>query len=415
MDQQHYTISLESVFKAYYICRKNKRKTFNALKFEVNYECNCVKLWREINEKTYKIGKSIAFVISKPKYREVFAADFRDRIVHHIIVMRLEPLFEKVFIQDNYNCRKEKGVLYGVKRFYTQIKEISNDYTKDCYIGKFDMQGFFMSIHKPTLWKFLKKFIEENYNNEDKEILLWLVYKVVTNNPEKNCIIKCPKERWRHIPANKSLFTTGSNYGLPIGNLTSQIFANFYLHWFDIWMQSTFDGYGRYVDDFYIIDRDKDKILKNINIIKKILSSIQVKLHPKKIYIQHYSKGCKFTGSVIKMNRLYVGNYTRGQFFNKVIKLNNLKLDKNFYNNIEYIISCINSYLGFLIHYNSFNIRSNILLTLDKKYSKYFSIGQDCKKIICKSNYKYNKILKQKLRNKYFYKKYKHYGKYIRK
>ena len=170
MDDFDEYISLEEVFEAYYECRRNKRKTFNALSFESDYEVKLVELWREINTETYEIGKSIAFVVTRPVKREVFAADFRDRVVHHLVVHRLEPLFEEVFIDDNYNCRKEKGVLYGVKRLYQQVKECSGNYTKDCYIAKCDLQGFFMSIHKPTLWRMLERFIWENYTGIDMKI-----------------------------------------------------------------------------------------------------------------------------------------------------------------------------------------------------------------------------------------------------
>ena len=93
-------ITLENVFNAYYDCRKNKRKTINQLKFEINYEAECVRLWKELNERTYEIGKSIAFIVTRPKKREVFAADFRDRVVHQLVINKLEPLFEEYFIYD---------------------------------------------------------------------------------------------------------------------------------------------------------------------------------------------------------------------------------------------------------------------------------------------------------------------------
>ena len=96
-------IPIEDVFTAYYDCRKNKRNTLNALRFELDYENNLVKLWKDINLRRYEIGKSICFIVTKPKLREIFAADFRDRVVHHIIMMRLEPLFEKVFISETYS------------------------------------------------------------------------------------------------------------------------------------------------------------------------------------------------------------------------------------------------------------------------------------------------------------------------
>lgn len=163
----------------------------------MNYEENLVKLWQDVNSKTYEIGQSICFIVTRPKLREVFAADFIDRIVHHVIMMRLEPLFEEVFIDDAYNCRKNKGTLYGVKRLKEHIRVCSENYTKDCWIGKFDMQRFFMSIHKPTLFKMLKSFILENYKGADIDILLYLVKKVVLNKPHYNCIRRSQPNLWK--------------------------------------------------------------------------------------------------------------------------------------------------------------------------------------------------------------------------
>lgn len=120
-------IALEDVISAYYKCRKNKRNTCNALKFEINWEIECAKLYKDIMDGTYEIGRSIAFIVTKPKKREVFAADFRDRVVHHLVMLRLEPLFEREFIKDNYNCRVEKGTLYGINRLHEQVKECSEN------------------------------------------------------------------------------------------------------------------------------------------------------------------------------------------------------------------------------------------------------------------------------------------------
>lgn len=109
-------ISLEEVFEAYFACRRKKRGTHNALAFEADYERKCIGLWREINAGTYKPSRSVAFIVFKPVQREVFAADFRDRVVHHLIARKIEPLLEAEFIDDSYSTRKEKGTLYGIRR-----------------------------------------------------------------------------------------------------------------------------------------------------------------------------------------------------------------------------------------------------------------------------------------------------------
>ena len=108
--------SLEAIFEAYFSCRSNKRNTINALAFELDYESNLIQLWNELNDGSYQPGKSIAFIVHKPVQREIFAADFRDRVVHHLIINKLNPLFEKEFIQDSYACRVGKGTHHGISR-----------------------------------------------------------------------------------------------------------------------------------------------------------------------------------------------------------------------------------------------------------------------------------------------------------
>ncbi len=141
-------IEISEVFEAYFDCRKNKRNTANALAYEIDYENKLLQLHKEINDGTYKIGRSIAFIVNKPVKREIFAADFRDRVVHHLIINKLNHLFEKQFIYDSYSCRKGKGTLFGINRIDSFIRKCSKNYTRDCYILKLDIKGFFMHIDK---------------------------------------------------------------------------------------------------------------------------------------------------------------------------------------------------------------------------------------------------------------------------
>ena len=121
----NYSQLTEELFSAYFDCRKNKRNTLNALKFEKHLEQTVFKLIDEIYELKYQLGRSIAFIVNKPVKREIFAADFRDRVVHHWLINKLNPLFEKVFIKDSYACRVGKGTHYGVKRADAFIKACS--------------------------------------------------------------------------------------------------------------------------------------------------------------------------------------------------------------------------------------------------------------------------------------------------
>jgi len=162
-------LPLEELFEAYFECRKKKRYTYNALTFEVDYEEQLVKLCREINQKVYQPKPSIAFIVDKPVKREIFAADFRDRIVHHWLVNKINPLLEKTLIFDSYACRKNKGTHFGIKRIERFIRQCSHQYSKDCYILKLDIKGFFMHIHKVLLLNKLIDFINEKYTGKDKQ------------------------------------------------------------------------------------------------------------------------------------------------------------------------------------------------------------------------------------------------------
>jgi len=221
----HAGIELPDLFEAYTECRINKRNTMNALSFELDYECELITLCDDINTGRYQPSRSIAFIVDKPVKREIFAADFRDRVVHHLIINKLNPLFEKTFIYDSYACRKGKGTHVGIQRIDRFIRQCSLNYTTDCYALKLDIQGFFMAIDKTILWNKLRDFITNCYHQDDKTTLLSLCHKILVNNPTKNCYIKGSRQNWRDLPPDKSLFHSAPGCGLPIGNLTSQIFA----------------------------------------------------------------------------------------------------------------------------------------------------------------------------------------------
>lgn len=154
-------IELSDLFEAYADCRANKRNTVNALSFEVDYEQKLIELREEINSGVYRPGRSIAFVVTHPVKREIFAADFRDRVVHHFIINKLNPLFEEVFIHDSYACRTGRGTHFAIARADRFIRRCSKNYTTDCYTLKLDIQGFFMAIDKRILWAKLRDFINQ--------------------------------------------------------------------------------------------------------------------------------------------------------------------------------------------------------------------------------------------------------------
>lgn len=356
-------ITYTELLYAYYDCRKNKRNTVNAIKFEMDMYRNLYKLLYELNSGTYEIGSSICFIVTKPTPREVFAANFRDRIVQHLVMNRINHLFEKYsFIDDAYACRVGKGGLYGISRLNEKIKQATNNYTKDAYIFKGDFKGFFMSIDKRILFHLLHDFLCKHSDEIDGDVTFTinLLKKIIFNMPQHNCIRKGALSDWNLVPNDKSLFNRDEYHGLPIGNVTSQILANFFLSHFDHFVIETLGikHYGRYVDDFYCILNNKDDFKLIRERIKGFLSEMSITLHPKKCYIQHYSKGVKFIGAVVKPNRIYIGNRTKGNMYEKIKQFESKCIQGDLSILDLFKFQCqINSYLGFMKYYCTYKIR----------------------------------------------------------
>ena len=363
-------IDFETILEAYLDCRKRKRSTVGATEFELDYVHNLVELMNEVNSRQYRIGKSICFVVRYPRYREVFAGEFRDRVIHHYIALRLEPLFERIFCGRTYNCRKGKGQLAGVVQLAEDIREESENYTKDAYVMKVDLKGFFMSIIKSKLAKMVDGFIVAHYEGDDKEDLRWLCNLVIMHRPETNCERRSPLWMWNFIPKEKSLFTNGEDRGIAIGNLFAQLFANFLLNTIDWKIDAVCVRHNRYVDDISFVSKDKEKLLSIIPMLRTELGKLGLRLNEKKFYLQHYSKGVQFTGAIIKPGRVYVANHTINSFAFAVERLGKAA-EMGMIDDIKKEISSVNSYLGIMSHYNEYAMKRRITAKLPQKFYKY--------------------------------------------
>lgn len=375
--EKRYAVPLGDIYDAYYECIVNKGRTANAMYFTLNLEKNIRDLWRSINDRTYTIGRSIAFIVTYPIRREVFAADFRDRVVHDWICMRLNPLFEGYLPANMTSNRKGKGNLYAIDLVYDLMEEMSNGYTEDAWIWKFDLQGFFMSIDKRLLNSKLQKFIDERYFGPDKDTLKWLSEKVIMNCPQKNCIRKSPMSAWEGLAKNKSLFGQDDYHGMPIGNLPSQLFANFLLK--DMVDYLAINGFKcvQYVDDVVVIHKSKPEILAFIPTFREWLSEhLHATLHPQKCYIQHYAKGVSFVGAIIKPHREYLSHRTRR---NALAKTGWLARGGG---NKEEVRSTTNSYLGISRNFYTYKLRKTIADMLFTRFGKAISFNNNYYKLI---------------------------------
>lgn len=353
-------ISLEEIYNAYYDCCKHKKHTYGYVKYQQNFIMNNYQLYIDLNNLQYQIGLSRTFCVTRPKLREIFCATFRDRIVHHLIANKFNEIIESELTNSAFACRKGKGTYYGINYINKEIKRISNNYTKETWILKCDLQGFFMSIDREFLYNIVKDVLTAKYQGENINNWLWLWKLVITNAPENNCTKTGNLNLWKDLPINKSLFTSNGK-GLPIGNLSSQILANLLLSKLDNFVLNKIGtgGYGRYVDDFILIHNDKTYLKQLLTEIKYFLrDELKLVLHPRKIYLQSVQKGVAFIGAYIKPNRIYVNH--------RIIK-GCKRIFKN-YKNVKQYIQQINSYLGMLKHFNTKKIRWKLWKEMPKQH-----------------------------------------------
>ena len=373
----------DSVIDAYLDCLHHKRTSKQAVEYMSIAYVDLNVLAKEIYDRTYTIGVSTCFMVKYPKYREVFAASFRDRIVHHWICMRLNPLFEFEHARlgnVSHNCRKGFGSIYSIREVANAMRRISCNYRKEAWVYKGDMDSFYMRIPKPLLWQRLEAFINAKYDFHDKDLLLWLTKMVVFHSPEKNCILNSPPDMWRNLKPSKSLFRTDDDKGIPIGNLTTQLFANFYMAQMDEKAKELFSGlnyhYVRFVDDFVIICDDKKQMLQRVRTLEDYIEKeLHLKVHKDKKYCQLVSHGVSYVGAFIKNGRTYLSSRTLARFKERIVGFNRI-LDKDVVTIFDLTrIECVvNSYLGFCVRHRTYRKRRKYICMFVPSFWKYFYV-----------------------------------------
>lgn len=264
--------------------------------FEANLERNLDELYWQLLDGTYRIGPSICFVVTIPKPREVWAADFRDRVVHHLLYNTIGPRFERTFIVDSCACIAGRGTLYAVRRLEAKIRSITENWKRPAWYLKCDLANFFVAIRKPRLAQLLAAKIHEPF-------WLDLAMKVLFHDPRPGAIVQSSPERLALIPPHKSLWNQPVDQGLPIGNLSSQFFANVYLNELDQHVKHDLHArhYIRYVDDFVLLDRSPQWLnFARTDIEAFLPDRLGAKLNHAKTIIQPVERGVDFVGQVVK-------------------------------------------------------------------------------------------------------------------
>jgi len=355
--------TFEKLYQAYLDCRKTKRKTINALKFEWNLERNLFQLQKELETRSYRPGRSICFVIKDPSPREIFAADFRDRVVHHLLVNEIEIMGEKSFIFDSFSCRKNKGTHLAVKRLKMFIKKATENYKREAFYLQLDISGFFMAINHHILYSLFKKLVsKQNKSYQWKADILWLARTIIFHKPTNNYIVKGNPSLFKLIPSRKSLFKSPEGKGLPIGNYSSQFSANLYLNQLDQFVKRELKCkyYVRYVDDLVLLDKNGEKLKylrDKINLFLK--ENLDLELNLNKTKLQSMDKGIDFLGYFIEPKYILVRQKVVKRLKNKLYRLNKI-LNSKFKIPDSKILAMLNSYYGHFRHAFSFNLRKDI-------------------------------------------------------
>lgn len=289
-------VSFQELVAAYFDCRRTKRNSKNALEFEQRLERNLDRLYGELIDGSYRPGRSICFVVTRPKPREVWAADFRDRVIHHLLYNRIAARFENAFIVDTFACIEDRGTLRGAERLEAKVRSITQNWSRPAYYLKLDLANFFVSIDKRVLFEQLAAKIPEPFWRELAALILF-------HDPRSDFEFRGDPKLMERVPPHKRLMEQPAHLGLPIGNLSSQFFANVYLNVLDQHVKHHLRcrHYVRYVDDFVLLHESAQWLNAAHDDIAKFLPArLGAKLNERKTILQPIERGIDFVGHVIK-------------------------------------------------------------------------------------------------------------------
>ncbi|MEK9158227.1 MAG: reverse transcriptase/maturase family protein [Patescibacteria group bacterium] len=295
-----------------------KRNKIDVQEFSLSLMENILDLHRDLRERTYSHGPYQAFRINDPKPRQIHKSLVRDRLLHHAVYQKLYPFFDKTFITDSYSCRLEKGTHRAMNRFRKFAWKESRNHTRTVWVLKCDIRKFFENINHSILINIFKKYIP--YTD-----IIWLLQNIIQS------------------------FSVVEDRGLPLGNLTSQLFVNIYMNEFDQWMKHHMKTkyYVRYADDFVVMSHNKEWLEELLPKIGEFLDDqLKLQLHSDKISVSTLASGVDFLGWVHFPNHRVLRTATKRRMIKKLSKSSS---DER-----------LNSYLGLLSHGNAQKLKLRI-------------------------------------------------------
>jgi len=327
-------ISVENLLEAWKEFERRKKGRRDVQEFSFHLMDNIFSLHRDLLHHTYRHGGYQAFKINDPKPRDIHKASVRDRLVHHAIYRILYPFFEKTFIADSYSCRNGKGTHKAINRFRKFARRVGKNNTKTCWVLKCDIRKFFANINHEILLNILHEYIPDGN-------VVWLMENIIGSFSSTPTPSQSPPRA-----GGEDL-----KIGLPLGNLTSQLFVNIYMNKFDQFMKHKLKaGYCvRYCDDFVVFSEDKERLENIIASIKIFLKKkLRLELHPDKVFIKTLGSGMDFLGMVNFFDHCVLRTATKRRMLRK-IKEKKFLLREDLISE-EVFSQTFQSYLGILRH-----------------------------------------------------------------
>lgn len=329
--------SIENLTKAYFKARKGKSKKNYVINFDKNLENNILQLQSQLKDKSYYPCDLRKFVVRDPKTRVIHSSIFRDRVVHHAIVNILNPIYQQIFIYDSFASQKDKGTHLAVTRFQTFIRKLSN--------GRLIKN---IQNNNQIIGYCLKADFRKYFDNVNHEVLLNILKRKVRDTDLIDLI-------------KKVLENFSKEVGMPLGNYTSQFFANIYLNELDYYIKHTLGVkyYIRYVDDFVILHKDKRVLEYYLEHITNFLPCLKIRLHPEKTNIYPLRNGVEFLGYRVFYSFKLLKKRNVRYFKRKLeITLEDHKLSILLKEQLE---SKLNGWFGYAKFCDSFKLRKKIL------------------------------------------------------
>lgn len=349
--------SYENLETAFNKARRGKTLKKYVIEFEEKLKENLLQLRNELLMQTYNPQPLKTFILRDPKTRKISKSAFRDRVVHHAICNIIEPLFDKRFIHDSFANRLRKGTLNAIKRFDCFKRKVSKNNTIRCYVLKADIKNYFDTVNHQILLQILSKRIKD-------ERVIWLIRKILANHKGE-----------------------GHNKGMPLGNLTSQFFANVYLNELDQFVKHKLRAkyYIRYVDDFVVFHQSRKVLQEYKEKIDCFLrDNLDLRLHPDKSQVLKLEKGIGFLGfRVFYYHKLLVKKNMR-KFEKKMEQMKHLyregKIER------EKVIDKFEGWLAYASHANTYKYRKR----MTSKFNLSFPTKQDIRITSVKKHENFN-------------------------